>query len=152
MRSSQEQNGFTLIETLVVVAILAIMVGVLVARGPTRSATIDLTAASRMLADDLRHARAQAIDTDRPVHLDAAQMREVVARLVDRNRAGPISLSVHSPADAVRGDGVLRFNPDGSANGARIVLVEGHEYISIGIDWLTGRIDRGTIARDDDAG
>ncbi|WP_428395734.1 GspH/FimT family pseudopilin [Lichenicoccus sp.] len=147
MRSSR---GFTLIETLVVVTILAIVVGVLISRGPTKSATIDLTAASRTLADDLRHARAQAIDTDRPVRLDAAQMRVALARLVDR-RAGPISLSVHSPADAARRDGVLRFNPDGSANGARIVLVEGHEHIDIAIDWLTGRIDRGTIARDPDA-
>ena len=152
MRNSRGQSGFTLIETLVVVAILAVVVGVLVSRGPTRSATIDLTAASRTLADDLRHARARAIDTDRPVHLDAAQMRAALASMVERNRAGTISLSVHSPPDDARGDGVLRFDPDGSANGARIVLVEGQEHISIGVDWLTGRIGRGTIARDDNAG
>ena len=143
------EAGFTLIEMIVVLVVLGLMVGILVSRGPTRSATIDLTAASRTLADALRHARGQAILTDRPVRISVLQAREALAHAAHRNQAGPIELSLHSPPDDPHQDGTLRFNADGSANGARIVLAEGHEAVSISIDWLTGRITQGPIRRDD---
>jgi general secretion pathway protein H len=34
----------------------------------------------------------------------------------------------------------IRFNPDGSSTGGRIVLADGHRSIDIGVDWLTGRV------------
>ncbi len=143
------EAGFTLIEMMVVLAVLGLMIGIVVSRGPTRSATIDLNAASRILTDALRHARGQAILTDRPVRISALQARDALARTTRRDQAGPIELSLHSPPDDPHQDGTLRFNADGSANGARIVLTEGHEAVSIGIDWLTGRITQGPIRRDD---
>ena len=143
------EAGFTLIEMMVVLVILGLTIGILVSRGPTRSATIDLHAASRTLTDEMRHARGQAIATDRPVRISAAQAREAVARAASRNQAGPIVLALHSPPDDPHQDGILRFDPDGGANGARIVLTEGHELISITIDWLTGRISQSAIRRND---
>ena len=141
--------GFTLIEMIVVLAVMGLMLGILVARGPTRSATIDLDAASRRLTDTLRQARGRAIGTDRPVRVSAAQAREAVAEVSRRDQEAPVVLSLHSPADDPRGEGSLRFDPDGGANGARIVLAEGHEQLSISVDWLTGRITQGPIRRDD---
>ncbi len=145
----RDDAGFTLIEMIVVLAVMGLMLGILVARGPTRSATIDLDAASRHLADALRQARGRAIGTDRPVRVSAAQAREAVAAVSRRDQAGPVLLSLHSPADDPRGEGSLRFDPDGGASGARIVLAEGHEQLSIDVDWLTGRITQGPIRRDD---
>jgi len=143
------ESGFTLIEMIVVLVVMGLMIGILVARGPTRSATIDLNAASRTLTDELRHARGEAISTDRPVRISAAQARDALARAAHRNQAGPIALMLHSPPDDPHENGILRFDPDGSANGARIVLAENHQSIAITIDWLTGRISQGPIRRDD---
>lgn len=143
------EAGFTLIEMIVVLVVLGLMIGILVARGPTRSATIDLNAASRTLTDALRHARGQAIVTGRAIRISAAQAREALAHAAARNQAGPVTLIVHSPPGDPRQDGTLRFDPDGSSNGGRIVIAEGHEAVSIGIDWLTGRITQGPIRRDD---
>lgn len=142
--------GFTLIEMIVVLVVLGLVLGIVISRGPTRSATIDLTAASRSLTDALRHARGQAITTGRPVRISAAQVRDVLAVPGSRNQAGPIALTLHSPPGDPRPDGALRFDPDGSANGARIVLAEGRESVSILIDWLTGRISQGPIRRGPD--
>ena len=147
VRASGGASGFTLIETLVVLAVLGLMVTVLLSRGLTRSASIDLRAAARTLTDTLRHARGQAIASDRPVRVSVADMRGVLDGTARRNRAGAISLAVHSPPDDPHDDAVLRFAPDGSANDARIVLDEAHERISIRVDWLTGRITPGTIQR-----
>jgi general secretion pathway protein H len=36
--------------------------------------------------------------------------------------------------------GSIRFNPDGSSTGGRISLADGGRAITIGVDWLTGRI------------
>jgi general secretion pathway protein H len=143
------QAGFTLIEMIVVLVVLGLVIGIVLARGPTRSPTIDLTAASRGLTDALRHARGQAILTGRPVRISSAQASEALSRSASRNQAGQIGVALHSPPDDPRADGVLRFDPDGSANGARIVLTEGQESISITIDWLTGRITQGPIRRGD---
>ena len=150
MRNKPEpQAGFTLIEMIVVLVILGLVLGILLARGPTRSASIDLHAAARTLTDELRHARGQAIVTDRPVRIDAGEARAALARTARRDQAGPIALALHSPAGEPRIDGVLRFDPDGSANGGRIMLTEGAETLSIVVDWLTGRSSQGAIERDD---
>jgi general secretion pathway protein H len=34
----------------------------------------------------------------------------------------------------------IRFNPDGSSTGGRIVLAEGERRTAVGVDWLTGRV------------
>ncbi len=146
---SSEEAGFTLIEMIVVLTVLGLVLGILVARGPTRSATIDLNAASRHLADALRQARGRAISTDRPVRLSAADARGIVAEAVPRDRAAQVALSLHSPPDDPRGEGSLSFDPDGGANSVLIVLAEGEEQVGIGVDWLTGRITQGTIRRHD---
>ncbi len=151
MRNSHFDAGFTLIETLVVLVVLALMVTVLISRGPTRSATIDLRAASRTLTDALRHARGEAIANDRTVRVSVADMREALDRTARHDQAGAISLALHTPADDPHEDGMLRFTPDGSANDARIVLGEAHEQVSIRVEWLTGRIVQGTIQRDHDS-
>lgn len=149
-RIEPAESGFTLIEMIVVLVVLSLVIGILVARGPSRSATVDLTAASRSLTDALRHARGQAIATGQPVRISAAQAREALAMVsASRTLAGPISLVLHSPADDPHEDGSVRFAADGSANDAILVLTENRERLVIAIDWLTGRITQGPIRRGD---
>jgi general secretion pathway protein H len=112
--------GFTLIEMIVVLVILAVMAGLVVARGPMHSATLDLRVAAENVARAMRAAQARAIATDRSVQftLDAA-------RHAYRINAPP---------------GGIRFAPDGSSTGGEIELVSGSRHIRIMVSWLTGRV------------
>ena len=74
-----EQGGFTLIEILVVVAIIAVVMGVLIGRGPVRSHGLETRAAAGALAQALRAARAQAIATDHDVTVVIDPQRHVFA-------------------------------------------------------------------------
>ncbi|HEY4174844.1 MAG TPA: GspH/FimT family pseudopilin, partial [Rhodopila sp.] len=61
------QSGFTLIEMVVVLVVLGLALGLVIARGPMHSATLDARTAARQLAQALRLARSRAIMSDRPV-------------------------------------------------------------------------------------
>jgi len=56
----------------------------------------------------------------------------------------PVALSIElltvagERLDAGVGD--IRFNPDGSSTGGRIVLADPPRRVAVGVDWLTGRI------------
>ena len=109
-RASGRQAGFSLIEMIVVLAILGMMVGLIVSRGPMRSPRLDLDGAAREVAGTLRLARAHAIAQDR-----------IVVWL-----AGPGGFRLDDgalhrlPADiALRGSARIGFAGDGSSSAGR---------------------------------
>ncbi len=137
-------SGFTLIEMIVVLVILGLLVSLVVARGPQRSATLDLRAASEKLAMDLRVARASAIARDR----ETTFVLDVVKHFY-RIDTGPIqplppqiglSMLTVSGATLANELAALRFAPDGSSTGGRITLTLGARHTDILVDWLTGRV------------
>lgn len=123
--------GFTLIEMLVVLAVLALVLGLVITHGPVRSQRLELDAAARQVTGALRLARSRAIADERTVvfALDAGGYR------LDRDAPTTWSGNV-SP----RGDRLVVFTPDGGSSGARIVLDDGERAVAIGVDWLTGRV------------
>ena len=58
---TQRQLGFTLIEVLAVLVILALALGISAGRGPTSSPAFDARGAAEQLARSMRLARSQAI-------------------------------------------------------------------------------------------
>lgn len=130
--------GFTLIETLVVLAVLGLAAALVVGRGPWRSAGAEMSALSREAAQVLRGARARAIAANRPVLVAAAEAPGVL--LLDgapvlRAPAG-VALAVQGPGGAAG----LRFEPDGSATPGRLLLGDGRRGAVVTVDWLTGRV------------
>jgi len=135
--------GFTLIEVLVVLAIVAVVLGVLIGRGPARSRGLEIRAAAGALAQNLRAARAQAIAGDHDVSVAIDPLRHVFAtdgappRLVDPG----IDMAVLPPAlpgpGAVR---LIRFSADGSSTGGSVVLGSGRRRIDVSVEWLTGKV------------
>ncbi len=136
-------DGFTLIEILVVLAIAGVMLGLVIGNGPMRSSGLQLRAAAGALAQTLRAARAQAIvgDHDVSVAIDPANHRFAIDGGPVRQLAPDMPVSVLPPA--LPGPGpvrLIRFSPDGSATGGRILLGAGRSRQGITVEWLTGRV------------
>ena len=133
---TDRRRGFTLIEMLVVLVILGLVAGLVLARGPARSAGLDLRSQAAQLAGVLRGARGQAIATNQQVRfaLDAARHGFSVDGGVAR------SLPPQMQAVLVGDQAEIVFSPDGSASGGTITLAEGAGRIQVAVDWLTGRV------------
>jgi general secretion pathway protein H len=137
-------SGFTLLEMIVVLAVLGMVVGLVVTRGPQRSHGMDVRGAVATVVRTLRQARGQAIAANRPVMvaINGAQ------RTIGVDGAAAIVLSPELGLTAASGLGAvpgpkltgIRFAPNGSSTGGRIVLADGRRRIVVGVDWLTGRV------------
>ena len=139
-RSGSPHAGFTLVEMLVVVAILAAALFLLAVRGPARNAALDLRAATEQVAGSLRLARARAIETGGPVQwtLDSAAHGYRLGSELPRPLPPALAASAQN-ADGRPATGV-RFAPDGSASGVQVVLALGTRRTVVGVNWLTGRV------------
>lgn len=126
--------GFTLLELTVVLVILALVGGLVLTRAPSRGGTIDLRAATSLVAGTLRVARTRAIAANRPVPV----------------RFDPADAALQLGADPVRrlppgvriaaADLAILFRPDGSSSGGTVDLAGGASTARIAVNWLTGRV------------
>ena len=136
-----DERGFSLLELIVVLAILALAAG-LVAPSISRS-----TDALRMRTEIagfsavLRHAREQAITT-RQAHRVVVEPAEHQIRVfagdeVRRTRPFPSRWSVDAPGDASL---AVRFEPHGTSTGGQYRIVADNVVWRVSIDAFTGRV------------
>jgi len=130
-----------------VLAVLGLVAGIVVSRGPMRSRTLTDRAALQALAGGLREARSRAVATNRPVEF-AVDIEHKTFRIGDGapTRLPPdYGMSMVSAAGQRISDtaAAIRFDPDGSSTGGRIELVTETRHVRIGIDWLTGKVSVG---------
>lgn len=136
--------GFTLLEILVVLAIFGLSLVLVSGFRPPWSKGFHLDSAAAELAAQLRLVRSQAIAGNRAaifeLDLDGRRYRSGMAA----PRALPAGLAVELLTVAGERQGAaaggIRFHPDGSSTGGRIVLTDGSKRVAIGVDWLTGRV------------
>jgi len=141
--SRAQDGGFTLIEVLVVVAILAATAAILVSRGPARSPGLEARQAASQLTETMRLGRSRAIAADRPVPmvLDLATHRLTLDGVPRPAPAASVGLAaIMADGSVPARQAVFVFAPDGSATGGSIVLGVGGRRIAITVDWLTGRV------------
>jgi general secretion pathway protein H len=136
--------GFTLLEMTIVLAVLGMVLGLAVSRGPMRSQTMEMQGAVNAVAQGLRIARSRAIANNTPVRfaidIPLHGFRIGSERPIVLPRS--VTIAVVAVSEETLGNrlAAIRFNGDGSATGGRIELADGQHAAYVGVDWLTGRI------------
>lgn len=106
---------------------------------------VELKAAARRVTSGLRLAREEAIRSGR----DASFVIDVDTRVFEVDggyRTSKLPEGLDVKLEAAEQEmlnehaGGVRFFPDGSSTGGRIVLARGERGYQVGVQWLTGRI------------
>ncbi len=136
--------GYTLIEMIVVIAILGLMMVLVTVNGTPVSPATHARAAAQAISGALRSARAQAVTSNRTVQWTI----DVAGRTYQSDGAsrealpGDLHLELLAGTEdlATSAVGRVRFNPDGSSSGGRVSIEGGGQTWWVGIDWLSGRV------------
>ncbi len=118
MTSRSSQSGFTLLEMIVVIAIMALILGLVSEYGPQKDRWVQTRGAAQAVAEAMTNARARAISTGAAVVLALP----------------PVPAWLHENAAPIT------FEPDGSSTGGTVTLAEQGRSIDITADWLTARV------------
>ena len=132
-------DGFTLIEMVVVLVVLALIAGIVMSRGPSRSPTLEVKQAVAMVAQAMRGARAAAIAADRPVDVEIDTVGHSIRSGSAMLTLLPGTVGIEGTVARVRRV-AIRFAPDGSSSGGGVVLTEGAVRMLVMVDGLTGRV------------
>ncbi len=137
------KNGFTLLEMLVVITIIALMTTIvgLNMRGKQGA---DLDSVGRTLVADLRYVRSKALvgSADSALTFDVAS-RKYFSRdaTIDRSLPQEISIAVTVDERDIGGTkGRIVFYPDGSSSGGKIRLIKNGRQLEVVTTWLNGYV------------
>ena len=137
------ERGFTLIEMLVVLVIMGLIIGLVVARGLSRSPGFLLRSEAAVLASSLSEARGRAIAVDHDINVGISRNPPGLTITGRPLVALPPSLTLAlltADGDIDPLGRHLVFHPDGGANGGGLLLANEAGRIAIAVAWLTGRI------------
>ena len=145
---SGRARGFTLLETLLVVAILALAAALAAAAVTGGFRGMELRSTAKEMAVNLRFTRARAIATGQPQQFVVDPAAHTWTAPDGRDGEIPRRLSVEftgaREVQPAEGQGAIVFFPDGAATGGRIRLGLDDAAWNIDVAWLTGEV---TVAR-----
>ena len=141
------QRGFTLLEIVLVMAIIA-LASVLAAAAMTGGFKgMQLKASAKELASNLRYTRTQAIATGKPQRFLVDPTKHTWRAPNAHHGSIPAKLGIEftgareaQVSGAPSGEGAIEFFPDGAATGGRIRLIAGTSAWDIDVAWLTGQV------------
>lgn len=144
--------GFTLLETLVTLALIAVLLAVAVPALVTTPG-IELRSAARVIATGLRQAKLEAQRNRQSIALQVdVEARTLVLEGHERVRQLPpeIELEITTAEQEMQSPdrGGIRFYPDGSSTGGRISLSLEGLKTRVDVEWLTGRVK---VTEEDDS-
>lgn len=143
------QSGFTLVELLVVLAIIGLLLSLVPVAFDRVLPGLELDSTTRDLAAALRQARSRSIRDNRDIalilDLDGRRYQvEGVGRVHEIDEAIEIRLLTAAEELEGEGRGRIRFFPDGTSTGGRVTLSAAGASRTVEVDWLSGRVATGT--------
>jgi len=140
-----KQGGFTLLETLVVMSIAALMFAIIPPMLPNVMDNTYAKSAARKLAINLKHVRSIAIATQQETTLSLDTENKLFQindkteklKLSDDTK---LSLTTAKSEQLSEHEGQIRFFPDGSSTGGQIKLAYLSNEFLIDVNWLTGKV------------
>jgi general secretion pathway protein H len=142
--SAEREQGFTLFEILVVLAIIGLVTAVMAPALFRGLGATQARAAAYEIAAALRQARSEAVaeNADVAVVFDLARHAYAVERARPRVLPEGVRMDLYDAQveqlDAATGG--IRFFPDGSATGGQVTVGDEAARYQVDVDWLTGRI------------
>lgn len=144
-RSTAPNDGFTLLELLVVMVLMIAIAGLVVPQFSKSVSRFQLQKSTRQTAAVLNETRNKAISEAREtIFLLDAEKRIYTSTASDRPYAWPdgIEIGIES-ANAVASNSIdeIVFYPDGSTTGGRLTVSTAEHSYQIVVDWLTGHVN-----------
>lgn len=137
-------RGFTLVEVLAVVALIALALTVVSVSIGTGLSGARVKAASRDLVAALRYTRGQAIvkREQRTLSVDVEQRRYRAEGRDWVELPKDMTMKLYTARSELEEEGVgrIRFYPDGSSTGGYIDLVRDDDTWRVEVLWLTGEV------------
>lgn len=145
VRCPRSAAGFTLLEIVVVLVIAAAALALVAPNLGGTLARTRLASSAREVASGLRYARNHAIASGRPAefwldvngHRYSAGDRFKPRQLPDSVKLTLVTADGQTAAD---GRGFIRFFPDGSSTGGKVVLESTGDRRLVEVNWLTGYV------------
>ncbi len=140
-----QHQGFTLLELLVVLAIMTLILAIVPPMLGNVLASSHVKSATRELAAGLKYARSQAINRQEEMtlslHVDGKYFLVGKKRKqLDVPNDTTMTLITARSEQLSTKEGAIRFFPDGSSTGGQIkIKYASSEYI-VDVNWLTGRV------------
>ena len=140
--NSGKSRGFTLVEVMVVMVIIALVMG-LVATSMSRSISgAEARAASRKLVASLRYTRAMAIikKSEQVFQVDIENRSYQAPGRDQIDLPEGVDLTITTARSEVTSEAVsgIRFFPDGGSTGGHIELTVNEREYRVNVAWLTG--------------
>ncbi len=141
----QRERGFTLIEILAVLSIIALIMSVAAVSFAGRLEKLKISGAARDVMSALRMTRSQAIvqrtEQALEVNLEARTVtvpgRNAVI-LPEQIEMRLVTATTEVSSDKI---GRIRFFPDGGSTGGKVVLATEAREWQVKVSWLTGEIE-----------